>query len=101
MASPSAPLSYLRRLGVFDTTSSVGSTESMFSQLDIPPERAILTYYPGGHMVYSDLPGLKAFVVDVRAFVSSVAVTSDALSGVTPGRSSAQSAESPNTKTMR
>lgn len=88
-------------LGVFDTTSSVGSTESMFSQLDIPPERAILTYYPGGHMVYSDLPGLKAFLVDVRAFVSSVAITSAALSGVAPGRSSAQPAEPPNTKTMR
>jgi carboxypeptidase C (cathepsin A) len=62
----------------------------MFSQLDIPPERVILTYYPGGHMVYSDLPGLKAFLIDVRAFVSSVAVTSAALSGITPGRSSAQ-----------
>jgi carboxypeptidase C (cathepsin A) len=62
-------------LGIFDTTSSMGSTELMFAQLDIPPERVHLTYYPGGHMVYSDLVGLKAFIADVRAFVTNQPMT--------------------------
>jgi len=55
--------------GIFDTTSSMGSTRSMFEQLDIPADRVALTYYAGGHMVYSDPDGLKKFMNDVRAFV--------------------------------
>jgi carboxypeptidase C (cathepsin A) len=56
--------------GIFDTTSSLGSTEELFSQLDIPPGRVTIAYYPGGHMLYSDLAGLKKFTADVRAFVT-------------------------------
>ena len=42
----------------------------MFEQLDIPSDRVVLTYYPGGHMVYSDEAGLKKFMDDVRIFVT-------------------------------
>jgi carboxypeptidase C (cathepsin A) len=56
-------------LGIFDTTSSMGATRAMFQQLDIPSSRVNLTYYAGGHMVYSDLDGLKKFMEDVRVFV--------------------------------
>jgi carboxypeptidase C (cathepsin A) len=56
--------------GIFDTTSSMGATTFMFSQLDIPAERVVLTYYAGGHMVYSDREGLEKFMNDVRVFVS-------------------------------
>jgi len=55
--------------GIFDTTSSMGSTRAMFQQLEIPGGRVILTYYAGGHMVYSDLDALKKFMDDVRVFV--------------------------------
>jgi carboxypeptidase C (cathepsin A) len=55
--------------GIFDTTSSMGSTRAMFQQLEIPSSRVILTYYAGGHMVYSDLDALKKFMDDVRMFV--------------------------------
>lgn len=48
----------------------MGSTVSMFAQLDIPPERFAVTYYVGGHMVYSDPESLKKFMNDVRVFVS-------------------------------
>jgi carboxypeptidase C (cathepsin A) len=56
--------------GIFDTTSSMGSTTSMFEQLDIPSDRVVMTFYAGGHMVYSDLEGLKKFMADVRLFVT-------------------------------
>jgi carboxypeptidase C (cathepsin A) len=56
--------------GIFDTTSSMGSTTSMFEQLDIPANRIITTYYAGGHMVYADLDSLKKFMEDIRVFVS-------------------------------
>jgi carboxypeptidase C (cathepsin A) len=56
--------------GIFDTTSSMGSTTSMFEQLDIPSERVAVTYYAGGHMVYADLDSLKKFMDDLRVFVS-------------------------------
>lgn len=62
--------------GVFDTTSSMGSTRSLFEQLDIASGRVILTYYPGGHMVYSDPDGLKKFMNDVRIFVNGGAPSS-------------------------
>jgi carboxypeptidase C (cathepsin A) len=56
--------------GIFDTTSSMGSTTSMFEQLDIPSARVAVTYYAGGHMVYADRDSLKKFLGDVRVFVS-------------------------------
>lgn len=57
-------------MGIFDTTSSPSATEAMLSQMDIPADRVTLRYYPGGHMLYSDVPGLEAFTADVRAFVA-------------------------------
>ena len=56
-------------VGIFDTTGSMGATRAMFQQLEIPSERVILTYYAGGHMVYSDLESQKKFMEDVRVFV--------------------------------
>lgn len=56
--------------GIFDTTSSMGATVSMFEQLDIPSDRIAITYYAGGHMVYSDPQSLQKFMNDVRVFVS-------------------------------
>lgn len=56
--------------GIFDTTSSMGSTTLMFAQLDIPSVRVAETYYAGGHAVYADLDSLMKFMNDVRAFVS-------------------------------
>jgi len=41
----------------------------MFQQLNIPADRVTITYYAGGHMVYSDLNSLKKFMEDVRVFV--------------------------------
>ena len=73
-------------MGLFDTTSSMGSTEMMFSQLDIPTDRVIITYYPGGHMVYSDVPGLKKFMADVREFVTNQPMARDSFPDVTAVR---------------
>jgi carboxypeptidase C (cathepsin A) len=56
--------------GIFDTTSSMGSTTSLFEQLDVPANRVAITYYAGGHMVYADLDSLEKFMEDVRVFVS-------------------------------
>jgi hypothetical protein len=72
-------------LGIFDMTSSVGSTELMFSQLDISADRVKLRYYPGGHVFYSDLASLKAFTSDVRAFVEHQPMTTGAVN-VSPAR---------------
>jgi carboxypeptidase C (cathepsin A) len=55
--------------GVFDTTSSMGATEALFAQFDAPGDRFAITYYPGGHMVYSDGEGLAAFNRDVADFI--------------------------------
>jgi carboxypeptidase C (cathepsin A) len=72
-------------LGIFDMTSSVGSTELIFSQLDISADRVKLRYYPGGHVFYSDLASLKAFTSDVRAFVGNQPMTTGAVN-VSPAR---------------
>jgi carboxypeptidase C (cathepsin A) len=69
--------------GIFDTTSSMGSTISMFEQLDIPSERVAVTYYAGGHMVYSDPESLEKFMNDLRVFVSGRA-PSEAIPRVSP-----------------
>jgi carboxypeptidase C (cathepsin A) len=71
--------------GVFDTTSSMGSTRFLFEQLDIPSDRVNLTYYPGGHMVYSDPDGLKKFMNDVRTFVKGGSPSS-AFPAISPAR---------------
>lgn len=56
--------------GIFDTTSSMGSTISLFEQLDVAPERIAVTYYAGGHMVYADPASLQKFMNDLRVFIS-------------------------------
>lgn len=56
--------------GIFDTTSSTGATEALYTMLDLPAERTQLAYYPGGHMLYSDEEGLARFTADIRAFVA-------------------------------
>jgi carboxypeptidase C (cathepsin A) len=73
--------------GIFDTTSSMGSTVSMFQQLDIPADRVAVTYYSGGHMVYADADSLKKFMNDLRTFVSG-GTPSDAFPTLKPGRPS-------------
>jgi hypothetical protein len=73
--------------GIFDTTSSMGSTVSMFQQLDIPADRVAVTYYSGGHMVYADADSLKKFMNDLRTFVSG-GTPSDAFPSLKPGRPS-------------
>lgn len=70
--------------GIFDTTSSMGSTEQTLAQLDVPRERITLAYYPGGHMLYSDPEGLQRFTDDVRNFVSGKAVAGAAMPDVKP-----------------
>lgn len=72
--------------GLFDTTSSMGSTVSMFQQLDIPAGRVAVTYYAGGHMVYADPDSLKKFMSDLRIFVSG-GMPSDGFPSVMPHRS--------------
>nr|WP_302054136.1 hypothetical protein [Sphingomonas tagetis] len=66
-------------MGVYDTTSSVGSAQSLFAQMDAPREQVVLTYYPGGHALYSSPAGLKAFANDVRSFVAGRAPSSTAI----------------------
>jgi carboxypeptidase C (cathepsin A) len=56
--------------GLFDTTTGIGSTEYTMGQVDLPMDRFRIAYYPGGHMLYSDEVGLKAFTGDLRAFVT-------------------------------
>lgn len=69
--------------GIFDATSSTGSTEQLYSMLDLPAERTTLAYYPGGHMLYSDEQGLAQFTADVRAFVTKQTLR-DAITTVAP-----------------
>lgn len=71
--------------GIFDTTSSMGSTVSMFRQLAIPADRVAMTYYAGGHMVYADPDSLKKFMSDLRVFVGG-GMPDDSYPDVTPGR---------------
>ncbi len=71
--------------GIFDTTSSMGSTVSMFQQLPIPANRVAVTYYAGGHMVYADPDSLKKFMSDLRIFVSG-GMPSDRFPDVVPHR---------------
>ncbi|MFC4312367.1 S10 family peptidase [Steroidobacter flavus] len=69
--------------GIFDATSSTGSTESLYAMLDLPGDRTSIAYYPGGHMLYSDEAGLAQFTADVRAFVTHRPLQ-DAIKSVSP-----------------
>jgi carboxypeptidase C (cathepsin A) len=55
--------------GYFDTTTEIGYSEYTMSQIDLPMDRYTWAYYPGGHMLYSDIEGLKQFTDDVRAWI--------------------------------
>ncbi|MDO7835595.1 hypothetical protein Q4610_11125 [Sphingobium sp. HBC34] len=79
-------LRVMMTFGVFDATSSLGATEYLVSQLPHGKGRVNLTYYPGGHMLYSDLPGLKALTADIRAFVTGQPVRDAALPEGAPAR---------------
>jgi carboxypeptidase C (cathepsin A) len=56
--------------GIFDTTCWAGETDYLFSQLGTPQSRTTFARYVGGHILYSDDAGRRAFLNDVRAFVS-------------------------------
>lgn len=73
--------------GIFDATSSTGSTELLYAMLDLPGDRTAIAYYPGGHMLYSDEPGLAQFTADVRAFVMKRPLQ-DSMGNVTPATAS-------------
>ncbi|MDX8356504.1 S10 family serine carboxypeptidase-like protein [Sphingopyxis terrae] len=70
--------------GVFDTSSSMGATDYLFSQLGASPERATMVLYGGGHMLYSDREGREAFTADVRAFVTGRTLVSRGYPTVAP-----------------
>jgi carboxypeptidase C (cathepsin A) len=56
--------------GIFDTTCPMGETDYLFSQLGTGQGRTFFARYVGGHMLYSDDAGRRAFLDDMRAFVS-------------------------------
>ncbi|ABQ67442.1 peptidase S10, serine carboxypeptidase [Rhizorhabdus wittichii RW1] len=56
--------------GVFDTTTTMGETDYQFAQIAAPQDRTTFAYYPGGHMLYSEDEGRRAFLSDVRTFIS-------------------------------
>lgn len=66
-------------MGVYDTTSSTGSTRHMFAQMPAAPGQVLVTLYPGGHMPYVTRQDLAAFAGDVRAFVQGRPVTTNHL----------------------
>jgi hypothetical protein len=70
--------------GVFDTTSSMGATDYLFSQMDVPPDRISFARYGGGHMLYSDDAGRAAFAADIRAFVTGRPIASRGYPTVAP-----------------
>lgn len=79
----SSKLRLLVTQGIFDTTSSTGATEALYTMLDLPAERTQLAYYPGGHMLYSDEEGLAQFTADIRAFIANRPLR-DAIKNVKP-----------------
>lgn len=72
--------------GVFDTTTTMGENDYLLSQIGVPPERTTFAYYPGGHMLYSEDEGRRAFLDDVRAFVSGRAAAARPFPHPEPGQ---------------
>lgn len=60
-------------VGIYDRAASMGADENALARMGAKGQ-ATLTYYAAGHMLYSDPPGQKAFLRDVRAFVQGQAV---------------------------
>lgn len=56
--------------GIYDLTTTVGPARYLVSSSGFPRDRVYPRQYVGGHMAYSNLPSLKAFTDDIRAFVS-------------------------------
>jgi len=71
--------------GVFDPATPMGETDYLFSQISVPRERMSVAYYGGGHMLYSDDIGRRAFLEDFRAFVTGRPVTARSFPSPAPG----------------
>ncbi len=72
--------------GVFDTTTTFGETDFEFGQIGAPRERTRFAYYPGGHMLYSDDAGRRAFLDDLRDFIADRPTASRPFPQPVPGR---------------
>ena len=71
--------------GVFDTTTPMGETDFLFSQLGAAKDRTAMARYIGGHMLYSDDAGRRAFLNDLRAFLTGQPLSSRGVPSATPG----------------
>ncbi|MGC4250044.1 MAG: hypothetical protein QM605_00870, partial [Sphingobium sp.] len=60
-------------VGLYDRAASMGADENAFARMG-QQGQVTLTYYAAGHMLYTDAPGLKAFLSDVKAFVQGLPV---------------------------
>lgn len=61
--------------GYFDLATPFFSAEYNFSHLNMAEnlsKRLFLKYYPGGHMMYTDLPSLRALSGDLHEYVETV-----------------------------
>jgi carboxypeptidase C (cathepsin A) len=56
-------------VGHFDTLTTTGASEYALSQSDWPRDRVSISYYPAGHMAYSDETSFRDFMRNMRAFV--------------------------------
>ena len=72
--------------GVFDTTTTMGETDYLLGQIGVAQDRTTIAYYPGGHMLYSEDEGRRAFLEDVRAFVGGRAPAGRRFPSPEPGR---------------
>ena len=71
--------------GIFDTTCPMGETDYLFSQIGTGQGRTFFARYVGGHMLYSDDTGRRAFLDDIRAFVSGQPVRESDFPQAIPG----------------
>jgi len=72
-------------VGLYDRAASMGADENAFARMGHKGQ-STLTYYAAGHMLYSDAPGQKAFLRDVRAFVQGQPVPGGAIPVTEPKR---------------
>ncbi|NIJ37390.1 carboxypeptidase C (cathepsin A) [Sphingopyxis panaciterrae] len=82
--------------GIFDTTTTMGETDYQFSQIGAPSDRTSFAYYPGGHMLYSEDEGRRAFLADVRAFVSGRPLAQRPFPNPAPGQIGGKTQAAPN-----
>jgi carboxypeptidase C (cathepsin A) len=74
-------------VGLYDGAASMGADEYVFSHMGAKGQ-SMLTYYAAGHMLYTDPPGQRAFMGDVRAFIQRQPVPGGAIPDTKPGRPS-------------